>query len=157
MGLMTVQNQIRRFLALEDTPERIALGFSIGVFISFSPLLGLHTVLGMSIAVFFGLNRTAVFTGLWINNPWTLLPVYSAAIYLGRKLAGFSKVSLPMFHFHEIWHARYWLALAHDWPPLVLGSTVLSLVAGSLAYAITLPWLRRVKSGTKASPTRIPA
>lgn len=155
MGLKTVKNQLRRFAALDDTPERIALAFSIGVFISFSPLLGLHTVLGMFIAVFFGLNRMAVLTGLWVNNPWTLLPVYSAATYLGRKLVGFPTVSLPMFHFHELWHARYWIELAHDWPilkPLALGSIVLSITAGSLAYAITLLWLRRVKSGARTTP-----
>jgi len=154
MALKMVKNQIRRFIALDDTPERIALAFSIGVFISFSPLLGLHTVLGMSIAVFFGLNRIAVFTGLWINNPWTLLPIYSAATYVGQKLAGFPGVSLPAFRWHELWHVRYWLGMVQDWrilKPLFLGSTVISIIAGGLAYAITLLWLRRVKSAREVS------
>lgn len=149
MGQKTVKNQIRRFVALDDTPERIALAFAIGVSISFSPLLGLHTVLGMLIAVLFGLNRVAVFTGLWVNNPWTLLPVYSAATYLGKKLVAFPEVSFPVFHLHELWRSEYWLQLARNWPilkPLVLGSTIFSVFAGALAYAITLLWLRQAKA-----------
>jgi len=149
MGLKTVKQYLRTFVALDDTPERIALAFSIGVFISFSPLLGLHTLIGMLIAVFFGLNRMAMLTGVWINNPWTLLPIYSTATYVGQRLAGFRGNSAPMVRFHEMWHLRYWLGVIHDWrflKPLLLGSTVISFVAGGLAYAITLLWLRHLKS-----------
>jgi hypothetical protein len=149
MALRTVKNHLRNFVTLDDSPERIALAFSIGVFISFSPLLGLHTLIGMFIAMSFGLNRMAMLTGTWINNPWTLLPIYSAATYVGQKLAGFHDASLPIFRLHEMWHIRYWLGIAHDWrflKPLLLGSTVFSFVAGGLAYAITLLWLRHMKS-----------
>ena len=51
------RHYLRRLLALDDTPERIALAFAVGVFLAFSPLLGLHTVLGLAIAFLFGLNR----------------------------------------------------------------------------------------------------
>ncbi|MFX9081388.1 DUF2062 domain-containing protein, partial [Acinetobacter baumannii] len=42
---------LRRLLALDDPPERTALAFSIGVFIAFSPFLGLHTIMATLIAV----------------------------------------------------------------------------------------------------------
>ncbi len=35
-----------RLLALDDTPERIARAFAVGVFLAFSPLIGLHLLLG---------------------------------------------------------------------------------------------------------------
>ncbi len=148
MILSTVRKKFARFLTLDDTPERIALAFAVGVFISFSPLLGLHTVLGMLVALLFGMNRVAMLTGLWVNNPWTLLPFYSAAAYVGKKLIGFPSISTPILHFHEFWHGEYWVQLARNWTalkPLLLGSTVLSVIAGSLAYAAMLLWLRQAK------------
>ena len=39
------RSTFRRLLALDDPPERTALAFAIGVFIAFSPFLGLHTIL----------------------------------------------------------------------------------------------------------------
>jgi uncharacterized protein len=142
-----VKKFVRRFLALDDTPERIAFGFAVGVFISFSPLLGLHTVLGILIAIAFGLNRAAVFTGLWVNNPWTLFPVYSAATYVGRKLIGLPGFSFSDLHFSELWHLDFWVQLATPaLKSLLLGSTIFAVVAGTLAYVVVLAWVRRIKA-----------
>src|SRR2546422_11400139 len=77
-----------KVLVLEDTPERIALGFAVGVFLAFSPFLGLHTLLGLTLAFLFGLNRVAVLVGLFVNNPWTLVPIYAAATYIGGIFLG---------------------------------------------------------------------
>jgi uncharacterized protein len=142
----TAKNYVRRLFALEDTPERIALGFAVGVFISFSPLLGLHTVIGVLVAAAFGLNRVAVITGLWINNPWTMLPIYSVATYLGHKLMGFPGSALPQWHWHDILQLHFWVQLfQHDQvlKPLFVGSMILALFAAGLAYAATLYWFRR--------------
>jgi uncharacterized protein (DUF2062 family) len=147
MSLNTVKERLRRFLALDDTPERIAFGFAIGVFISFSPLLGLHTVLGILTAIAFGLNRTAVFTGLWVNNPWTLFPVYSAATYVGRKLIGLPAFSPSSLYFSELWHKDFWVHLATPvLKSLLLGSAIFAIIGGTFAYVIVLTWVRRIKS-----------
>jgi len=150
--LKTVKTQIRRFIALDDTPERIAFGFAVGVFISFSPLLGLHTVLGMLIAVLFGLNRVAVFTGVWVNNPWTVLPIYSVATYLGTKLSGFPAVSLPDLHWEALCNREFWIQLAGQWPllkPLALGSSILGVLAAVLSYVAALYWLRQRRASAQ--------
>ncbi len=154
MRLKSIKKKVGKVLALNDTPERIALAFAIGVFISFSPLLGLHTVIGMLLAVLFGLNRMAVLTGVWFNNPWTLIPVYSAAHYIGSKLIGFPQMSLPRFHLHELWRSEYWLELIRGWPilkPLILGSTILAVICSTLCYAIVLMWLRRARTPSNRS------
>ncbi len=145
--MKTVQKYLRRFVSLDDTPERIAFGFAVGVFISFSPLLGFHTVLGILIAIAFGLNRAAVFTGLWVNNPWTLLPVYSAATYVGRKIIGLPAISFSNLHFSALWHRDFWVQLASPvLKSLLLGSSIFAVIAGGLAYVIVLVWVRRIKS-----------
>ncbi len=137
---------LRRLLALDDTPERIALAFSVGVFLSFSPLLGLHTILGLTIAFVFGLNRPAVLIGVFVNNPWTIVPIYTAGAYVGWYLFGFpTPVELPDFHWNNLWHFAIWRNIIKQWPvlkPLVLGSTILSFVAGGISYPLAL-WVVR--------------
>ena len=50
----------RRLLAIDDPPERTALAFSIGVFIAFSPFLGLHTIAATLVAFLFRFNKIAI-------------------------------------------------------------------------------------------------
>jgi uncharacterized protein len=141
---------MRRMLALDDTPERIALGFAIGVFWAFSPLVGLHTLLGLGIASLFGLNRVAVLVGLFINNPWTLVPIYTVATYLGGLLIGFpSPTQLPQFEWHQLWSSSYWVQLAHQWhiiKPMLLGSIILSFFSPVLSYPFALYMIRQGKT-----------
>lgn len=138
---------MRRLLALEDTPERIALAFAVGVFLAFTPLLGLHTLLGIGIAFLFGLNRVAVLLGVFINNPWTLVPIYTAATYLGGLLVGFpAMTALPEFGWKEMWQGSTWIGLARQWrilTPLLLGSTILSILFAMLSYPLALYLLRQ--------------
>src|ERR1700674_5645644 len=78
----------RRLLALDDPPERTALAFSIGVFIAFSPFLGLHTILATSIAFTFRFNKLAIYSGTFINNPLSLVPIIIASYAIGAFLLG---------------------------------------------------------------------
>jgi len=137
----------RRLLALDDTPERIALAFAIGVFFGFSPLLGLHTILGLTVAFLFRLNRLAVLIGVYVNNPWTLVPYYAVAAYLGAQLMGFlSTPPLPDFGWRQLWSGGYWIQLVREWRimmPLILGSTILSFVCGGLSYPLALYFIRQ--------------
>src|ERR1044072_2464843 len=85
----------RRLLALNDPPERTALAFSIGVFIAFSPFLGLHTILATVIAFLFRFNQVAIYTGTVINNPFfTPVPIIIASYAVGAFILG-RPMSLP--------------------------------------------------------------
>ena len=57
----------RRLLAIDDPPERTALAFSIGVFIAFSPFLGLHTIMATALAFLFRFNKIAIYTGTFVK------------------------------------------------------------------------------------------
>ena len=46
-----LRSALRNLLNTDDPPERTAWAFAIGVFIAFSPLLGLHTIIAAIIAV----------------------------------------------------------------------------------------------------------
>ena len=151
----------RRLLAIDDPPERTALAFSIGVFIAFSPFLGLHTIMATLIAFAFRFNKIAIYTGTFINNPiLTLVPIiiisYAVgAFILGRPLSipdeGVELLKDPHLFsgdyyrriFIQSWNNIVW--------PFAIGGTVLSVVCSVLAYPLTL-WavrkhrLRRTRS-----------
>jgi uncharacterized protein (DUF2062 family) len=142
---------LRRLLALDDTPERIAGAFALGVFLAFSPLLGLHAFLGIALSFLFGLNRLAVLMGLIINNPWTLVPIYAAGTYLGGLLVGFpSGHRLSGFEWQAPWSSGFWLQIAGQWPvlkPLIIGSFILSVFASVLSYFVALSMIRHRRIG----------
>src|SRR5512134_2445178 len=75
-------------LHVEDSPSRVAAAFALGVFIAFFPILGIHTGLALVIALWFRLNKVAILVGAWINNPWTLAPMYTAGTLVGCALLG---------------------------------------------------------------------
>src|ERR671914_1144332 len=90
-----IRSTFRRLLAIDDPPERTALAFSIGVFIAFSPFLGLHTIMATALAFLFRFNKIAIYTGTFINNPFlTLVPIIIASYAVGAFLMG-RPVGLP--------------------------------------------------------------
>ena len=142
---------LRRLLALDDPPERTALAFSVGVFIAFSPFLGLHTIAATVLAFLFRFNKVAIYSGTFVNNPFlTLVPIILAsyavgAFLLGRPLAlppgGLELLREPHLLTNAYWHAlfeQFWGVLL----PFTLGGMVLSVVCSLAAYPVTLKLLR---------------
>src|SRR5687767_15597996 len=85
----------RRLLAIDDPPERTALAFAIGVFIAFSPFLGLHTIAATLVAFLFRFNKIAIYAGTFLNNPFlTLVPIIVASYALGALVLG-RPLSIP--------------------------------------------------------------
>jgi uncharacterized protein (DUF2062 family) len=79
-------------LHIHDSPRRTALAFAVGVFWSFSPFFGMHTVLGLVCAFLFGLNRVAVLLGVYVNLPWIIVPYYTLTTVAGARVLG---IGLP--------------------------------------------------------------
>lgn len=144
-----LKNLAGRLIRAEGSPRRVALAFSVGVFIGCSPLLGLHTVIGLGVGFLFGLNRAAILLGLFVNNPWTLVPIYASATYLGGLLVGFpSAWSLPDLGWNRIWHSEFWLALYRHWEiltPMFVGSVLISLACALISYPLALAAIKRAR------------
>ena len=150
----------RRLLAIDDPPERTALAFSVGVFIAFSPLLGLHTILATLIAFLFRFNKVAIYLGTYINNPFlTLVPIILASYAIGAFLLG-RPLRMPpegielLKNPHLLTGAYYRQVFAHSWyivAPFAIGATVLSVVCSLLAYPVTLWALRSYRRRRKGA------
>ena len=142
---------LRRLLAIDDPPERTALAFSIGVFIAFSPFLGLHTIMATVVAFLFRFNKVAIYTGTFLNNPFfTLVPIIIGSYAVGAFVLG-RPLSLPaegleLLQNPHIFSTDYYRRLfVESWNvvwPFTVGASVLSVVCSVLAYPLTLRALR---------------
>jgi len=130
---------LRQLLHLGDSPERTALAFSVGVFLSFSPFVGLHTVLGLAIAFLFGLNRLAVLIGTYVNTPWTFAPVASFGTAVGFYALG-TESRLSAIAWDSMFTESFWQHMFSDVNnlllPFLVGNLILSLLASLISYLI---------------------
>jgi uncharacterized protein len=142
----------RRLLAIDDPPERTALAFSIGIFIAFSPFLGLHTIMATVVAFAFRFNKVAIYTGTFINNPFlTLVPIIIVSYAVGAFILG-RPIDIPdegveLLKDPHLFSSDYYRRLfVQSWSivwPFAVGATVLSVVCSLVAYPITLWALRK--------------
>lgn len=84
-GLEYIAHRVRR---IPDTPHRIALGFSCGVFASFTPLFGLHFFLAAALAWVARANVLAALIGTIVGNPLTFPLIAWLSMALGRRILG---------------------------------------------------------------------
>jgi uncharacterized protein (DUF2062 family) len=144
---------LERLLHTHDTPERTAAAYAAGVFWGYSPLLGLHTLLGLLTAFAFDFNRVAVLLGVYSNLPWTLAPYYTLATLAGATLLGADvppgilaelRATLDGFSLQEFGHLLKLLE------PLfwsyVLGSTIGAIVAATIGYRVSLAFIRSYRA-----------
>ena len=146
----------RRLLAIDDPPERTALAFSIGIFIAFSPFLGLHTIMATLIAFAFRFNKIAIYSGTFINNPiLTLVPIiiisYAVgAFILGRPLTipdeGVELLKNPHLFSRDYYRRLFVQSWNHIVWPFAIGGMILSVVCSVLAYPLTLRALRAYRA-----------
>ena len=129
---------VARLAALGDSPGRTAAAFALGVFLSFSPLLGLQIAIGMAAALALRLSKVAVFVGLNANLPWIMIPWYvlttgAAAAALG--LAGVPDLADRLRQVFEepFYRAAFWRRSVE-----LLGPYFLSFLIGPTAGAIVL-------------------
>jgi uncharacterized protein len=147
VGASQIRHFLEQLLHTRDTPHRTAAAFGLGVFLGFSPLLGLHTVLGLLLAFLLGLNRVAVVLGVYSNLPWILPAYYSLATLAGAAVLGVDIQPRALQEAAREFAAASWSVgelsgLAHALAPIlwsyVLGSTVGAILLAAAAYRVSL-------------------
>jgi uncharacterized protein (DUF2062 family) len=156
--LRSLKDLIKQLLHIEDTPERTAFAYALGVFLGFSPFLGFHTIGGIAVAFLFRLNRVAVLLGAWMNLPWWIIPYYTVATWVGMKVIGFQLdpgVLVEIFRLglnEGFIQSRFWNRLASQSGLLLafgIGSLILGTILSVVAYSLSLRWIRFYRSKRK--------
>ena len=145
-----IRRWLDALLHIEDTPERTAAAFALGVFFGFSPFLGLHTALGIIAAFLLNLNRVAVLLGVYSNLPWIIGPYYAFATMAGARITGHKlppglKSQLGALFELTVFDTEFWRRLITILKPLLwpytVGSTFGAIVLAALAYPLALAFV----------------
>lgn len=132
---LQVRERLRQILALKDSPRLIALSFATGLFIGISPLLGIHTLLGLAVAWRFRLNKLVTLIGVYVTNPWTIIPIYTFGTWIGAKVLGIHKV-IPEIDWNSITFIGLIGKCRHIVMPFIVGNTLLGFIAAVIGYFV---------------------
>ena len=158
--LTHLRQQVDRLASSELDPRRTAAAIALGVFLSFSPFLGLQILLGLAVAFAFRLSRVAVLVGLCANLPWIMVPWYvlttgaaAAVIGVPSTAAGLSADLLSVSIFDVAFLQRTGMVATGLLWPFLLGPTTGALVLGAGAYVVSVRALsRRNQRLAKSAP-----
>jgi uncharacterized protein (DUF2062 family) len=134
--MMDIRDRIKGIFQLNDSPNKLALAFALGVFIAFSPTIGLHTISCFVFAWMFRLNKVVVlFTATLVNNPWTIVPLFGFCLWFGTVITG-SEIAIPQIAWNELTVTSAYLILKPYLWSFIAGTVVLGVVAAILSYFV---------------------
>lgn len=132
----------RRFLKLRGDPHAIAMGLALGVFVGMSPLMGLHSVIAITVAAVFKWSKIAALIGVFVTNPLTAPVIYPLTYTLGATILG-NPVTIGSsggLNFGDIFQSSS--AVLTN---LFVGGGIIGLAGGAFSYAIALRTIRQYR------------
>lgn len=149
MKSLNIKQKFKDILSLDESSERLSLAFAIGVFIAFSPTIGLHTVSVIAAAYLFRLNIGALFLGVFINNPWTMVPIYAACLWAGMKITG--QAAETSIDWSNITFSNSYEILSPFLLSFVIGTVLIGIVAAVASYFIMKSIIQRSRQKKETS------
>jgi uncharacterized protein (DUF2062 family) len=127
-----------------DTPQRIAFGLGIGVFLGILP--GVGPLAGLIAATLLNANKAAAVLGALLTNTWTSLLTIVLAIKIGAAIKGLNwhdlynqwHILLKDFHWKYLFKSSFLEILL----PVLIGYLVIAFILGLSVYFISLLILR---------------
>lgn len=125
-----------RLWRLRTSAHAIALGFTAGVFASFTPLLGLHFVLAGVLAWVCRGSVIASAVGTFVGNPLTFPFIWIGTYKVGIWVLGKSPVKGPI----DLSDGIFQSSIDAIWPlllPMMVGAVPLGALASVVSYVLT--------------------
>ena len=153
-----LKQYIELIFQLKDTPESIARGVAIGMFVAMTPTVGIQMLIVLFLSLFIPFNRVAGLIMVYISNPLTLVPIYWLDYWTGALLFGYPLVGIEdfktLFQFQSsLFYEQFLeflgkcLALgAEVYVPMFLGGIIWGLALGIPLYPLTLWLIRKYRS-----------
>ena len=131
---------MRKILHTDDPPHRLALGIAIGVFVAFTPTIGVQMLLVVFLAWLFRANKAVGVPLVWISNPATVVPIFYWCYHVGQSI--WSQPTINQLWWNELaappggWKgvAFYWTKVLEIAEPLWLGSLIVGLAMAIPSY-----------------------
>lgn len=148
----TIKNFLKKLLAQESSAHKLALAFSVGTYIAFSPFPGFHTLLVFLLGWLLQLNIPVILTvSILINNPWTMIPVYAVGHVAGQWICQ------CIFGNDLLFYNPFWMDWFNNWVcsythlcgmslwAFLIGGNILGIVFALLSYPLMLYIFKRLK------------
>ncbi len=150
MSILRFREKLNVFFNLKDPPLSIALAFGAGIFIGISPLIGFHTIIGIIVSYIFKLNRFVTLMGVFITNPWTIIPIYTFSTWVGVKITGIELI-LSEISWNNITFLNLFKELKIFLLPFIFGTLFVGLFAGLAGFLLVYYSVRKVHKVKKIS------
>ncbi len=136
-----------KLFRINDSPQKVALGFALGVFLGVMPVTGPTDTL--LLALLFRLNRASALLGCFLTNTWTTVLTFLLAIKTGsyimrvdwHSIYAASQQLLKQFH----WLDLLKLSVLKILFPVLIGYIVISLFFAFLSYLFALAVFTKIK------------
>jgi len=143
-----------RLLHVDDSAQQMARGIAVGVFVAYSPFLGLHMLLALILAQLVRANKAVAVMAVWLSNPLTFAFIYYPSYLLGRLILPllhqkpqvepeqmreiFTRTFSPSYMLAHIWTVDYWKQAVAVFTKIgietCLGGVILGLIAAFVSY-----------------------
>ncbi len=141
-----------KLFRIHDTPQKIALGVGIGVFLGIAP--GTGPIAAVFMAFVLRVNRAAALLGSLLTNTWLSIVTFFLSIKVGSSIMGVDWQDV-----HRNWGqflkdfkvvTLFKLATLKIILPVIIGYFVVSFCLGLIAYLITLTIITRIRHESKS-------
>lgn len=136
-----------KLVRINDSDQKVAIGFGMGVFLGVMP--GIGPVAALACALVFRVNRASALLGSLLTNTWLSVVTFIWSVKAGSAMTGLEWQKayqdwaelLRGFHFPGLFKFSAVKIIF----PVVLGYFVVSLTIGFLAYLFALLIIRNSK------------
>lgn len=152
-----------KILHADDSPGKIAWGVAIGIFVAWTPTIGLQMYIAGVLAWILRGNIAGAVAVVWLTNPYTAIPVYWFNYIVGYYLVGGPWVDWSWFvDFISSEGTRSWseymryayTKMAEIFWPLWIGSFVVGFVLAVFSYFGTFYGVKAYRAHKLAKKSR---
>lgn len=147
---------LNSLLLKERSPQKLALSLCIGTYVGFSPFVGMHSLFGFLLAWAFQLNFPVIWIASHIvNNPWTMVPVYSSGYFFGdwllRGVCGIDSMGMnPAWMGFINGYLTHYIGIRISLCSFLVGGNILGMLLASILYPFVKRLFVRLSMGQRA-------
>ena len=145
-----------RILHVDDSPHRLALGVAVGLFVGWTPTIGLQMLISLLLSFVLKANKFLSVTLVWVSNIFTFIAIYFPSYLIGKYTLslfgiddGLTKTQvfemlkrLSSFRvIIDMWSSSFWVDLFEIFfnigKSLWVGSVIIGLLVAVIGYFLT--------------------
>ncbi len=137
-----------RLVRLNDSPEKVALGFAIGVTVGIFPTFGLGIVIVIFLAWLTKINKASAIIGTLLMNPWTspffwALSFFTGSLMLGNSIKDTAFLFKSLKTHTDLWEAVLGKRLIL---PYIIGNITVTAVSATASYLLVYYLVKAYKN-----------